>query len=152
MVGGLDQWAFLSLPQGEAIIDTGATQDLISVAALTSLSESLKLVGLQPIKIDRPVVTPAGIGGAAKALNEVLIPISMEQNTGVLEMTVLDGSIPPLLSVGFLEFLRTKMDLEKNTISFGALGLELLMKKLPTGHRSISLNDWKGGTSRSRRL
>ena len=112
----------------------------------------MKLVGLQPIKIDRPVVTPAGIGGAAKALHAVLIPISMEQNTGVLEMTVLDGSIPPLLSVGFLEFLRTKMDLEKNTISFGALGLELLMKKLPTGHRSISLNDWKGGTSRSRRL
>ena len=145
VVGGLDQWAFLSLPQGEAIIDTGATQDLIGVAALTSLSESLKLVGLQPIKIDPPVVTPAGIGGAAKALHAVLIPISMEQNTGVLEMTVLDGSIPPLLSVGFLEFLRTKMDLEKNTISFGALGLELLMKKLPTGHRSISLNDWKGG-------
>eukprot|EP00435_Cladocopium_sp_Y103_P028637 s478_g7.t1 len=145
VIGAPDGWSFLSLPQGEAVLDTGATQDLIGSAALAELSEGLKAVGLQPIRVDRPVVTPAGIGGTAKALGVVLIPVSIEGSTGVLEMTILDGAIPPLLSVGFLEFLRAKIDLETDMLKLGALGLEVPMRKLSTGHRTIPLNTWKGG-------
>ena len=136
-VGLAVAWAFLSLPRGEAVLEPGATQDLIGATASAELTENLKTVGLQTVKVDRPLVTPAGIGGAARALHVVLVPVSFEGTTGILEMTVLDGAIPPLLSVGFLEFLRAKLDLETDQLKLGALGLEMSMRKLPTGQRTI---------------
>ena len=140
-----DGWAFLSLTGGEAVLDIGATQDLIGVKALEELTQTLKSVGLQPVRVDKPVITPAGIGGSAKALYVVLLPISPGGAPGVLEMTVLEGNIPPLLSVGFLDFLKASMDLENNTISLKTLGLELSMKRLSSGHRTIPLVQWQGG-------
>ena len=75
----------------------------------------------------------------------VLVPIAIEGQTGVLEMTVLDGHIPRLLSVGFLEFLKARFDLESNKMELQALGVELGKKKFPTGHRTILLNSWNWG-------
>ena len=141
----VDHWAFLSLPSGDcAILDIGATQDLIGSSSLEAMTASLQAVGLRPIKLDKVAQTPSGIGGMAKALGVVLLPISPGGVPGVLEMTVLEGSIPPLLSVGFLDFLGTTIDLEKNQIRFSTLGLELSMAKLPSGHRTISLVQWDG--------
>ena len=94
-------WAFLTLDGGEAVLDIGATQDLIGLSALEDLTKELKKVGLQPVRIDKPVTTPTGIGGSARALYAVLLPISPGGIPGILEMTVLEGNVPPLLSVGF---------------------------------------------------
>ena len=71
---GGDGWAFLSLPGGEAVLDIGATQDLIGQTALADLTKVLHAAGLQPVKIDKPVNTPTGIGGSARALYAVLLP------------------------------------------------------------------------------
>ena len=141
-----DQWAFLQLPTGDcAILDIGATQDLIGTSALEAMTQSLRQVGLQPVKLDKVAMTPSGIGGAAKALSVVLLPVSPGGVPGVLEVTVLQGNIPPLLSVGFLDHLKAAIDLETNKINMKALGLELTMSKLPSGHRTISLVQWGGG-------
>jgi len=107
---GGDGWAFLSLPGGEAVLDIGATQDLIGQTALADLTKVLHAAGLQPVKIDKPVNTPTGIGGSARALYAVLLPISPGGVPGVLEMTVLEGNVPPLLSVGFLDYLKASID------------------------------------------
>ena len=57
---------------------------------------------------------------------------------------MLEGNIPPLLSVGFLEFLQANIDLERDEIDFRKVGLKLPMKKLPSGHRTFPLVQWNG--------
>ena len=126
-------------------MDIGATQDLIGQSALADLTKVLHAAGLQPVKIDKPVNTPTGIGGSARALYAVLLPISPGGVPGVLEMTVLEGNVPPLLSVGFLDYLQASIDLAKNKIAFRSLDLELSMNKISTGHRTIPLVQWGGG-------
>ena len=138
-------WSFLQIPTGEAILDIGATQDLIGDEALRAFENLLEALGLKCIEVDAPMTVPSGIGGIAKALRVVLVPVSPGGHPGVLEMTVLQGSIPPLLSVGFLEFLEASIDLPKNKIELGKLGCALPMKKLHTGHRTIQLFDWQKG-------
>ena len=140
-----DSWSFMSIDSGEAILDIGATQDLIGLSALDQVTSSLKEVGLQPLRVDGPMSAPSGIGGAAKALFKVLLPISPGGIPGVLEMTVLEGAIPPLLSVGFLDFLQAEIRLPENVIEMKALGVTLPMRKLHTGHRTIPLIQWNGG-------
>ena len=139
-------WAFLTLAGGEAILDIGATQDLIGSRAMEALQKSLSSVGLQAISVDKQPVVPSGIGGTAKVEGVMLVPISPGGVPGVLEVTVLVNDIPPLLSVGFLEFLQAGIDLVSNVINLRRLGLKLPMKRLPSGHRTISLIEWRGGS------
>ena len=91
-------WAFLAIPGTEAILDIGATQDLIGSEAFSNLSQALSGVGLQPVRVDKTVSVPSGIGGVAKPKFVALVPISPGGIPGVLEMTVLEDRIPPLLS------------------------------------------------------
>ena len=141
-----ESWSFLSLPSGEAIVDTGATQDLIGQSALQDFRKVLASHGLQPVMVDAPITLPAGIGGVAKASGVVLIPIVFQGNPGVLEMTVIEEPIPPLLSVGFLEFLGVIIDLPKNEIRSQKLQCSLPLTKLPSGHRTMQMLQW-GGTA-----
>lgn len=138
--------AFLAIPGTEAILDIGATQDLIGSEAFSNLSQALSGVGLQPVRVDKAVSVPSGIGGVAKPKFVALVPISPGGIPGVLEMTVLEDRIPPLLSVGFLEFLQARISLPENKISLQKLEIELPMQRLPTGHRSINIVQWKGGS------
>eukprot|EP00439_Symbiodinium_sp_Y106_P028634 s6645_g3.t1 len=56
-------WSYLTMPSGDAIVDTGATQDLIGAAAYKALVHRLADVGLRPIPVDVPCAVPSGIGG-----------------------------------------------------------------------------------------
>ena len=112
-----EQWSFLTLSSGDAILDIGATQDLVGETALLSMAHHLRSLDLQFIEVDTHVLTPAGIGGAAQVTRVVLVPISLGGFPGVLEFTVLEGGIPPLLSVGFLEFLEAVIDLPHDRVS-----------------------------------
>ena len=48
---------FLTLSSGDAIIDTGATQDLIGQVAFAAFSHTLAAAGLRPIMVDTPGVS-----------------------------------------------------------------------------------------------
>lgn len=135
--------SFLSLTSGDAIVDIGATQDLIGKIAFEAMRHQLSLVGLQPIMVDVPVSVPLGIGGAAKVRGVALVPVSPGGVPGVLEFTILESEVPPLLSVGFLEFLGAEISLVSNLIRFTEIDVELKMNRLSTGHRTISLICWK---------
>ena len=56
--------------------------------------------------------------------------------------TVLESDVPPLLSVGFLEFLGAEISLVSNTIRFTEIDVEVPMQRLSTGHRTIPLVQW----------
>ncbi len=135
--------SFLSLTSGDAIVDIGATQDLIGKTAFEAMTHQLSMAGLQPIMVDVPVAVPLGIGGAAKVRGVALVPVSPGGVPGVLEFTILDSDVPPLLSVGFLEFLGAEISLVTNLIRFTEIDVELRMNRLSTGHRTISLIQWK---------
>ena len=138
---------YLTITSGQAIIDPGAAQDLIGRPAYEKLKEHLASHGLRPVvqQDSGGLRNPSGIGGSAKALFKALVPVSFGQRPGLLEMTVIDADIPPLVSVGFLDFLETSLNLPKNKIVFEKLGVTMPIFKLPSGHRTIELCDWPGG-------
>ena len=138
---------YITLTSGQAIIDPGAAQDLIGKPAYDRLKEHLASCGLQPVAQQNSgnLRNPSGIGGSAKALFKSLVPVSFGQKPGLLEMTVIDADIPPLVSVGFLDFLGTSLNFPKNKIVFEKLGITMPISKLPSGHRTIELCDWPGG-------
>ena len=134
---------FLTLSSGDAIIDTGATQDLIGQVAFAAFSHTLAAAGLRPIMVDTPVSVPLGIGGAAKVRGVALVPVSPGRVPGILEFTILEHDVPPLLSVGFLEFLGAEIKLVSNQIFFSNIDVKISMHRLSTGHRTIPLVNWK---------
>ncbi|OLP83560.1 hypothetical protein AK812_SmicGene35647 [Symbiodinium microadriaticum] len=138
-------WSYLTMPSGDAIIDTGATQDLIGTVAFRALSHRLAEVGLKAVKIDVPCAVPSGIGGKATVEQVVLVPISPGGCSGVLQMVVLATDIPPLLSIGFMDFMGTVIDLPAKEVRFTKHRCTLPLNELPSGHRSIPLVEWPGG-------
>ena len=139
-------WSYLTMPSGDAIVDTGATQDLIGAAAYKALVHRLADVGLRPIPVDVPCAVPSGIGGKASVDKVVLVPISPGGCAGVLQMVVLTADIPPLLSIGFMDYMGTIIDLPAKMIRFSSHNMTVPLTELPSGHRSIPLVDWAGGT------
>ena len=135
--------SFLTLSSGDAIVDTGATQDLIGQVAFEALTHTLASSQLKPIMVDTPVSVPLGIGGAAKVKGVALVPISPGGVPGILEFTILEHDVPPLLSVGFLEFLGAEIKLVTNQLLFTNIDVKILMRRLSSGHRTIPLVNWK---------
>ena len=138
-------WNFLTIPSGMAILDIGATQDIIGKTAFRALEHELARCGLQTLEIPTTSSAPTGIGGAAKVSKTALVPISPGGVPGVIQFLVIDGEVPPLLSVGLLEHLGTSMDLTTNEVRFKNIGVDLSMVNLPSGHKAVPLVQWEGG-------
>ena len=137
-------WTFLSVPSAMAILDIGATQDIIGTRALSILEDELGKCGLQVVEVAPPSTSPTGIGGAAKVVRAVLAPISPGGIPGVVHFIVVQENIPPLLSVGFLEHVGAAIDLISNEIHLRTIGVHMKMRQLPSGHRAIPLVQWDG--------
>ncbi|CAE7202644.1 unnamed protein product [Symbiodinium sp. CCMP2456] len=137
---------FLAIPSGMAILDIGATQDLIGRSAYESLERELSRHGLRALEVPTTASSPTGIGGAARVLKTALVPISPGGAPGVIQFLVIDGEVPPLLSVGFLEHLGCTLDLTTNQVKFKNIDVNMCMTSLPSGHRAIPLVQWKGGS------
>ncbi|CAE7850169.1 unnamed protein product, partial [Symbiodinium necroappetens] len=143
--GTLEPLNFLTLKSGTAILDIGATQDLIGECALAALGHVLAEAGLK--YVDVPVDShgpPTGIGGAATVTRAVLVPISPGGVPGVVHFTVIKENVPPLLSVGLLEHLGAMLDLVDNKVHFKSINVVRHMQKEASGHRTISLVEWDG--------
>ena len=143
--GRLEPLNFLTLKSGTAILDIGATQDLIGECALAALGHVLADAGLK--YVDVPVDSqgpPTGIGGAATVTRAVLVPISPGGVPGVVHFTVIKENVPPLLSVGLLEHLGATLDLVENQVHFKSINVVRRMQKEASGHRTISLVEWDG--------
>lgn len=135
---------WLSIPGGEAIVDPGASQDLIGLAAFEKLKARLAKVNLQPIVLDEAPSDASGIGGKAKPLFMALTPCCLGGYPGVVKLTVLQEDVPHLLSVGLLEMAKSVIDTGENMIFFKAFGTESALKRLNTGHRLLDVATWSG--------
>ena len=141
----VETWNFLTFKSGDAILDIGATQDIIGLPAMEALDRTLEAAGLRSIEVPTVACAPTGIGGRAQVIRSVLVPISPGGVPGVINFLVIQSNVPPLLSVGLLEHLGASFDLVTNQISFEKIGVRLRMGVQDSGHRTIPLVQWSGG-------
>ena len=136
---------FLELNPGQAIVDPGASQDLIGLPSFEKLQTKLARVGLQAIKLDEAPGKAAGVGGSAKTLFMALSPCILGGQPGIIKLTVVEDDVPQLLSIGLLEHGEAVIDTGTDKIHFRKFGTEARMTRLPSGHRTLDVAEWSGG-------
>ena len=136
--------SFLALPDGHAVIDPGASQDLIGLESFDRLMRVLAKNGLKPVKLKEVPHPASGVGGDAKPLFNALVPCVLGGKPGIVKMTVVQENIPQLLSVGLLEHAGAVIDVAQNRIDFKNLGSSVDMIRLWSGHRIIDVASWSG--------
>ena len=133
-------WASFTGPEaGEAIIDPGAGEDLIGAAAFDQLQVALQKKGWQACVLKEKPNPASGVGGSASAKCFAIIFMEVGPRLGFVKVKILEDSIPQLLSVGLLEHLKTRIDLHEDVMSFAGSSNFVKMRRLPTGHRVISV-------------
>jgi hypothetical protein len=141
-----DVLTFLTLPAGHAIVDPGASQDLCGLKSYEKLVQALAKNGLQPVKLDETPAPASGVGGDARPLFNALVPCVLGDKPGIIKLTVVREDIPQLLSVGLLEHAGAVIDIAQNKIDFRSFGSSTNMTRIGSGHRTISVAAWKGGS------
>ena len=136
--------SFLTLPPGHAIIDPGASQDLIGIKSYRRLEKCLAERGLRPVKLSESPSPASGIGGEAKPLFCSLVPCVLGDKPGVIRMTVVSQDVPQLLSVGLLEHSGAIIDVANNRIVFSKLQSSADLQRLSSGHRTLDAAAWNG--------
>ena len=141
-----DVLTFLTLPAGHTIVDPGASQDLCGQKSYEKLVQALAKNGLQPVKLDETPAPASGVGGDARPLFNALVPCVLGDKPGIIKLTVVREDIPQLLSVGLLEHAGAVIDIAQNKIDFRSFGSSTNMTRIGSGHRTISVAAWKGGS------
>ncbi len=134
---------YLTIPEGHAIIDPGASQDLIGLPAYERLCAKLGENNLKTIKLTSEPSPASGVGGNATPLFEALCPCILAKQPGVIRITVLKEDIPHLLSIGLLEHSGAVIDTADNLIRFKKFNKEQMLR-LDSGHRTLSIAEWDG--------
>jgi len=135
----LNFFNFLAVPPGCAIIDPGASQDLIGKNAFEKLSAELQKCGLQPVILKEPPPAASGIGGSAKPLFVALTPCFLGGFPGIVRLVVINEDVPQLLSIGLLEHAGAMIDTKKNKITFQNFDVQTEMARLDSGHRILNI-------------
>ena len=104
-----------------AVVDTAAQDGLIGNAALERLKGSLADHGLRVAWTSKQAKAH-GIGGQAKVLGIVALPLGIAGSTGILEVTVVEGEVPQLLPIKLLRQL--KAVIRSSTILHSVSGFE----------------------------
>ena len=131
----------------EALVDTAAEEAVIGTGALKSLERSLRTRNLKavPVQGNHPLPSAGGVGGEAKVVKQLDIPIGVAKVNAVVRFTVLQDDehfkTPPLLPVSFLEHIEATIDLKNNLLTTGQ-GDAASMRRLGTAHRAVSLTNF----------
>ena len=86
-----------------------------------------------------------GVCGAEETTKRAYVPIGLSGKSGVLRVQVVPGDIPFLLPAYFLTELGAVIDMKNATILYTELGVKQLMKRLNTGHVSVSIVEFGDG-------
>jgi hypothetical protein len=120
--------------------------DLCGLKSYEKLVQALAKNGLQPVKLDETPAPASGVGGDARPLFNALVPCVLGDKPGIIKLTVVREDIPQLLSVGLLEHAGAVIDIAQNKIDFRSFGSSTNMTRIGSGHRTISVAAWKGGS------
>eukprot|EP00435_Cladocopium_sp_Y103_P022720 s4252_g5.t1 len=126
------------------VVDTAAQDGLIGSKALERLKEQLANCGLQ-VKWTGKQAKAHGVGGQAKVLGIIAIPLGIAGSSGILEATVVEGEIPLLLPIKMLRQLRAVIDLEQSCLSFVGMRKSVPLTVLPSGHIAIEIFQFEEG-------
>ena len=121
-----------------AIVDTAAQDGLIGSFALERLKEQLAGFGLKVAWTGRQAKAQ-GVGGQAKVLGVVAIPLGIAESSGILEATVVEGEVPLLLPIKMLKSLRAVIDVDGSCLFFRQLRRSVQLHTLPSGHVAIEI-------------
>ena len=136
---------FLTLPGGHAIIDPGASQDIIGLKSYERLKNQLQEVGLQTVELADEPSSATGIGGKASSVMSALCPCVLGGVPGIIKLTVVAEDVPQLISVGLLDLAGAVIHVSSGKVVFENFGKETIGKKIETGHLTLDLTDWPGG-------
>eukprot|EP00435_Cladocopium_sp_Y103_P020466 s1075_g5.t1 len=129
----------------EAVVDTAAEEAVIGSTAMKRLREQLALHGLQPVQASGATVTCAGIGGSAKIVGVFDVPVGVASTNGLLRVTEItdEGSFktPFLLPISYIELVGATIDTNREQFILRN-GKSTPMKRVPSGHRTISVLDF----------
>eukprot|EP00971_Amphidinium_carterae_P296947 5899166-Amphidinium_carterae.1 len=80
-----------------------------------------------------------GIGGEARCAGSYLVPVGIGGCAGLMSLDVLEGDIPMLISVNFLEGAGLLLDLPKRLCAWKRLDTVSQLKVLASGHLAIDV-------------
>lgn len=126
------------------IVDTAAESGLVGEAALERLEGSLFKHGLK-CKWTPKKSAAKGVGGVAKSLGVVMIPMGIGGLNGVLECTVVQDEVPLLLPVCMLKALKVILNFENYSMRIPDENINIPMKPLPSGHVTIQVDHFAEG-------
>ena len=143
----LHVYAGVTCKFGEALVDTAAEDPVIGDRAMKRLQQALSHHNLQPIPVSSggPLPGAGGIGGLAQVTAMLEVPVGIAGINGVLRFTVLKDTdeceTPPLLPASYLESVGAVINFQTETYET-ACGRTSTMRRLPSGHRAISVMDF----------
>eukprot|EP00435_Cladocopium_sp_Y103_P070319 s238_g35.t1 len=122
-----------------AVVDTAAQDGLIGSVALNRLKEELKRCGLKIAWLPHKKARAHGVGGAAHVLGSAALPLGIHGNSGVLEVTVVEGDVPLLLPTKLLRELQATIDISQSCIHLHRLQVTARLESLPSGHIAMDV-------------
>eukprot|EP00435_Cladocopium_sp_Y103_P018800 s2487_g4.t1 len=120
----------------EGVVDTAAEGGLIGTVALDRLQSELKQIGLC-CRWTPKTSSAKGVGGQAKVVGVILIPIGLGGINGVLEATVVEGEIPLLLPIRLLKMLDAIINIPGKHIFFAKHAVQVNYRMSMTSDASM---------------
>ena len=120
------------------IIDTAAQGGLIGRRALDRLGEELRKHRLK-VQWSTKQAQARGIGGEARVVGVVEIPVGIAGVNGLIEATVVEEDVPFLLSIKFLQQVKATISLSEQELHLGAFGRSTKLQEMPTGHVAVDV-------------
>jgi hypothetical protein len=127
----------------DGVVDTAAEGGLVGSHALDRLLQHLRQAhGLQGKWIPKTSAAK-GVGGQAKVLGVILLPLGIGGINGVLEATVVEGEVPLLLPVRLMRALHASINFLDNTFKIPEHNINIEMHELPSGHVTIPVTTFE---------
>ena len=140
----IEEFTGITMQSHQGVVDTAAQGGLIGKRALENLQGELKRHGLKVNPLQK-TGKARGIGGQASVCGMAEVPLGIAGINGVLEVTVVEESVPLLIPISLLTALESIIDLHDMKIEFPRLEAEAPLHRLPTGHVAVDVCDFHQG-------
>ena len=119
-----------------------ASQGLIGLKSFERLQQKLAS-GYQAGAAAGPSIRH---GRAGQDFVQCSQPCILGGKPGVINLTVVEEDVPQLLSIGLLEHAKSVIDTDQSLIFFKSFGAQDQMNRLASGHRTVDVTKWHGGS------